>query len=175
MKQLQINLLLLIVTLLFASPLFAAPKTFEKAKTEVRQSVYHDRTDVGTTYCGCSWEWVGRSGGRVDLQSCGYEVRAQEVRASRIEWEHILPASNFGRARQCWQDGGRANCKLVDPVFNLMEADLHNLTPIIGEVNADRANFNFGMLTTTQYQHGACDFKVDFKARTVEPQMRSKV
>ena len=169
MDKLRLTFSLLLLSLLLPSLLIAAPATFEYAKIESRQSIYHDRTNAGTTYCGCSWEWVGRSGGRVDLQSCGYEVRAQEVRASRIEWEHVLPASNFGRARQCWQDGGRANCQLVDPVFNMMEADLHNLTPTIGEVNADRANFNFGMLPTTAYQHGACDFKVDFKARKAEP------
>lgn len=175
MTQRHINVLLLILfSLLFASTLFAAPATFDCAKIEARESVYHDRTDAGTTYCGCSWEWVGRSGGRVDLFSCGYQVRAQDVRAARTEWEHIVPASNFGRARQCWQDGGRANCQRVDPVFNLMEADLHNLTLTIGEVNADRANFNFGMLPTTAYQHGACDFKVDFKARTAEPRNEVK-
>lgn len=80
-----------------------------------------------------------------------------------------MPASNFGRARQCWQDGGRDNCVKTDPVFRLMEADMHNLTPSAGEVNADRSNFRFGVLPDTGYQHGACDFKVDFKGRVAEP------
>lgn len=159
----------LLLLLLLPTLTFAAPATFEKAKIAARQSVYHDRTQVGTLYCGCSWEWMGRSGGRVDLASCDYEIRAQEARAARTEWEHILPASSFGRLRQCWQDGGRANCNRADPVFNMMEADLHNLTPAIGEVNADRSDFNFGMLPTTPYQHGSCDFRVDFKSRTAEP------
>ncbi|MFH7327162.1 endonuclease, partial [Desulfurivibrio sp. C05AmB] len=83
----------------------AAPATFEQAKVEARHYVYLDRNTVGTFYCGCEWEWTGRSGGRIDFDSCGYEIRAQENRAVRIEWEHIVPASNFGRARQCWQDG----------------------------------------------------------------------
>ena len=161
--------IVVLLLLLLPALLFASPPNFEQAKIEARQSVYHDRNQVGTLYCGCTWEWVGRSGGRVDLASCGYQVRAQEVRAARTEWEHILPASSFGRLRQCWQDGGRSNCKRVDPVFNMMEADLYNLTPAIGEVNADRSNFNFGVLPTTAYQHGACDFKVDFKGRTAEP------
>jgi deoxyribonuclease-1 len=117
---------------------------------------------------------MGRSGGQVDFDSCGYQVRKQQNRAERIEWEHIVPASNFGRARQCWQDGGRKNCKATDPVFNVMEADLHNLTPSIGEVNGDRSNFNFGILSTTPGQHGACPVKVDFKQRTVEPRAEVK-
>lgn len=50
-----------------------------------------------------------------------------------------------------------------------MEADLHNLTPTVGELNSDRQNFNFGVLPTAPKQHGACDYKVDFKDRVVEP------
>jgi deoxyribonuclease-1 len=161
--------LLPFLLLVLATTLHAAPATFDRAKIEARQYVYHDRNEAGTFYCGCNWTWTGRSGGRVDLASCGYKVRAQQTRAERTEWEHVVPASNFGRARQCWQTGGRQNCNATDPVFNAMEADLHNLTPAIGEVNADRSNFNFGMLSSTPQQHGACPVKVDFSNRTVEP------
>lgn len=146
-----------------------APLTFEAAKVVAKNHVYFDRASEGTFYCECRWEWTGRSGGRIDHASCDYSVRAQPNRAARLEWEHIVPASNFGRARQCWQIGGRQNCKDTDPVFNRMEADLHNLTPSVGEVNADRANFNFGVLPSIPQQHGACAFKVDFKQRTAEP------
>lgn len=148
---------------------WAAPESFEKAKIESRQYVYHDRMQAGTFYCGCEWKWMGRSGGRVDLSSCGYEVRKQQTRAERIEYEHIVPASNFGRARQCWQKGGRKNCNATDPVFNAMEADLHNLAPSIGEVNGDRSNYNFGMLPSTPGRYGKCPVKIDFKLRTIEP------
>ncbi len=155
--------------LLYATSILAAPASFEAAKIMAREQVYQDRNQRGTFYCGCSWEWTGRSGGRVDLQGCGYTVRAQPTRAVRIEWEHIVPASLFGQQRQCWQQGGRANCKNSDPVFNVMEADLHNLTPAIGEVNADRSNYRFGMLPSSAYQHGVCDFKVDFQDRVAQP------
>lgn len=151
------------------TPLSAAPNTFETAKTLARQQVYHDRTSDGTLYCGCNWEWTGRSGGRVDHASCGYQTRAQATRAARIEWEHIVPASLFGQQRQCWQQGGRNNCKQTDPLFNRMEADLHNLSPVVGEINADRSNYRFGMLPGISFQHGRCDFKVDFSARVAEP------
>lgn len=161
--------------LFFASfSLLAAPQTFGQAKAEARQYIYHDQTKNGTFYCGCEWNWAGKSGGRVDLNSCGYKIRSQENRAVRTEWEHVVPASNFGRARQCWQNGGRQNCNATDPVFNAMEADLHNLTPAIGEVNADRSNYRFGALPGTAYQHGACDFKVDFKGRVAEPRDKIK-
>lgn len=91
------------------------------------------------------------------------------MRAERIEWEHVVPASQLGRQRQCWQDGGRKNCASNDPVFSIMEADMHNLTPVVGEVNADRSNYNFGALPKGIPQYGSCDFQVDFSQRTAQP------
>ncbi|ELO82111.1 DNA-specific endonuclease I [Salmonella enterica subsp. enterica serovar Enteritidis str. SARB17] len=60
----------------------------------------------GSFYCGCQIRWQGKKG-VVDLESCGYKVRKNENRARRIEWEHVVPAWQFGHQRQCWQDGGR--------------------------------------------------------------------
>ena len=50
------------------------------------------------------------------------------IRANRIEWEHIMPAENFGKHLPCWQNGGRKACE-KDPLFNKMEGDMHNLVP----------------------------------------------
>ncbi|HLR17941.1 MAG TPA: endonuclease [Alcanivoracaceae bacterium] len=145
------------------------PLGFAQAKKELRQQVYYDRHTKGDSYCGCTWKWVGVSGGRTDLASCGYEIRAQKVRAERIEWEHVVPAWQFGHQRQCWQQGGRKHCKRTDPVFNMMEADMHNLTPVVGEVNADRSNYAFGALPNAPALYGACTFRVDFSARKAMP------
>lgn len=163
------RLISLYLLILFTSSAFAAPETFDQSKSELQRYVYQDQNDKGDLYCSCNWEWLGDSGGRVDLKSCGYEVRAQETRASRIEWEHILPASSFGQARQCWQNGGRENCNRTDPVFNAMEGDMHNLAPSVGEVNADRSNFRFGVIPGEPNQYGACRFEVDSRQRVVEP------
>lgn len=152
-------------------PSIAAPQSFENAKIELRQKVYFDqnKSDLGTLYCGCEWQWMGRSGGRVNLESCGYKVRADQNRAQRIEWEHVVPAWVMGHQRQCWQHGGRDNCKKTDAVFRVIEADMHNLSPSIGEMNADRSNYRFGMLPSTSQQYGACSTKTDFKQRVTEP------
>lgn len=158
--------------LLAGAPGYAAPQTFDQAKHELRQSVYFDQNvggALGTVYCGCDWRWVGASGGRVDFSSCGYEIRAQEHRGIRTEWEHVVPASWIGRQRRCWQEGGRGQCVATDPGFRIIEADMHNLTPSVGEINADRSNFRFGVLPDTSRQHGTCDFKVDFRNRVAEP------
>lgn len=164
--------------LLFAVSAAAAPPTnFNQAKVLLKERVYHDQNvsgALGTLYCGCDWRWTGRSGGVVDHASCGYEVRAQANRANRIEWEHVMPASHFGQQRQCWQAGGRSNCTANDSFFSLMEADMHNLSPAIGEVNADRSNYRFGVAGSGSVTYGQCSSKTNFKGRVFEPRDEAK-
>jgi len=167
------NFIALSLALLFSATVFGkAPTTFSKAKVVLKEQIYFDQNQngaIGTIYCGCDWEWVGRSGGRIDPKRCGYEIRAIPNRGERTEIEHVFAASHFGQQRQCWQNGGRKNCNKTDPIFNLMEADLHNLTVSIGELNADRSNYRFGVLPNSKKQHGQCNSKVDFKQRVFEP------
>lgn len=168
---------LLLVSLLSSSAFAAAPATFSQAKNALKDHVYFDQNNngaLGTIYCGCDWDWVGRSGGRIRPEGCGYKIRAIPNRGQRTEIEHIVPASWLGQQRQCWQNGGRKNCNKTDPVFNLMEADLHNMTVSIGELNADRSNYRFGLLPDTPKQHGLCQSKVDFKKRVFEPRNEAK-
>jgi deoxyribonuclease-1 len=154
----------------------SAPTTFEKAKVVAKKQVFYDQANssAGDLYCGCKWTWVGKSGGRVDALSCGYEVRKQASRAKRTEWEHIVPAWTFGHQRKCWQQGGRKNCAATDQVFRTMEADLFNLYPAVGEVNGDRSNFNYGMTSGVSAQYGACQTRIDFGSRTAEPRNEVK-
>lgn len=169
--------LVLISLLLISSFANSAPANFEQAKVEIKKHVFFDQNKSGangTIYCGCDWNWVGRSGGRVDHKSCGYQTRAIPNRAARTEVEHITPASWLGSQRQCWQKGGRKNCNATDPVFNRMEADTHNLEISVGEVNADRSAYRFGMLPNAPAQHGQCASRVDFKQRVFEPRDEAK-
>ncbi|AXQ50493.1 endonuclease [Pseudomonas vlassakiae] len=151
----------------FATP----PATFTEAKVVAKQKIYQDQGNsaMGELYCGCKWTWVGKSGGRVDLKSCGYETRKLQTRAERTEWEHIVPAWTFGHQRQCWQNGGREQCVDSDPTFRAMEADLFNLYPSVGEVNGDRSNFNYGMVSGVAPQYGQCTTRIDFQQKTAEP------
>lgn len=164
--------LFIVLGIAFHFPVNAAPQSFGEAKVQARQNIYHDRThsEQGTLYCGCKWEWTGKSGGRVDLQSCGYEPRRNANRAARIEWEHIVPAWVMGHQRQCWQKGGRKHCVGSDPIFRTMEADLFNLSPVVGEVNGDRSNYLYGMVSKAlPNQYGQCETRTDFKERITEP------
>lgn len=105
----------------------------------------------------------------MDLESCDYITRKDNARATRLEWEHVVPASLYGQVRPCWAKGGREHCSRHDPEFQAMEADLHNLVPSVGEINNDRSNFHFGIIHDRDPQYGNCDFKVDFARRTAEP------
>ncbi|MEH6652250.1 MAG: endonuclease [Motiliproteus sp.] len=134
----------------------APPQTFSQAK-RIAATLYADHQT--SFYCGCSYS---RQGKKLvpDLGSCGYVPRKEPKRASRIEWEHVVPAWAFGHQLQCWQDGGRKNCKKVSEKFRRMEADLMNLVPALGEINGNRSNYSFTMLQGEPRVYGACDFEV---------------
>lgn len=157
---------LILVTLLLTPSLSdATPKNFRQAKKIANK--LHQQTDK-SFYCGCDIE---RKGKKLvpDFASCGYEYRKQLKRASRIEWEHIVPAWEFGHQRQCWKDGRRKNCSKNDDTFKKMEGDLHNLVAAVGEVNGDRSNYRFSQWNGKAKQYGQCDMVVDFKGRKVQP------
>lgn len=126
----------------------------------------------GSFYCGCKISWQGKKG-IPDLNSCGYQVRKNANRAGRIEWEHVMPAWEFGHQRQCWQNGGRKNCS-KDADYRRIESDLHNLQPAIGEVNGDRGNFAYSQWNGGEQQYGQCAMKVDFKNKQAQPPARAR-
>lgn len=161
--------------LLFAHTLIAEPANFDQAKVQLKQ-VYQG--NERTFYCDCQISWVGRSGGRVDHDSCGFEIysprglpsEATIARAARSEVEHIIPISWIGKQLSCWQNGGRKNCQATDPLFNKIEADLFNLTYAVGQINGMRSDLPFAMVTENiSNQFGQCDIKIDTKNRKVQP------
>lgn len=167
-----------VIALLLSASLaaFAAPENFSQAKRLLRQHVYHDQNQsaAGDFYCGCKWQWVGKSGGRMDQASCGFRTEKMADRAERLEWEHLTAVSAVANQRQCWRDGGRKNCQRTDPVFNRMESDMHNVVPAIGAANALRSNINFGMVTGPSVPLGACTTKIGTSVRAVEPRNEAK-
>ncbi|MBH3023480.1 deoxyribonuclease I [Serratia ureilytica] len=131
-----------------------------------------NRDAPGSFYCGCRIDWQGKKG-IPDLAGCGYQVRKNAQRAQRIEWEHVVPAWQFGHQLQCWQDGGRKNCN-KDATYRQIETDLHNLQPAIGEVNGDRNNFMYSQWNGGAGQYGQCPMKGDFKNKQAEPPARAR-
>ncbi len=155
-----------------------SPSSFNKAKTLVYKEIYkgHEKT----FYCNCAFNPTDRS---VDLQSCGVTPRKDSKRAQRTEVEHVFPAHQFGHFRQCWREpekvcpaeagkkqaSGRQCCEDTDKVFLTAHNDLHNLYPAVGEINGDRSNFNWGMVSGEKREYGKCAMEVDSENRRVEP------
>jgi len=130
-------------------------------------------------------------------KSCGYVPRNKytkkgklNIRANRVEWEHAVPAENFGRQFKCWRDGdarcvtskgkhykGRRCCTKVNKQYRIMQADLHNLFPSCGELNADRKNYRYDFELPTAGQYGKCEFNVLFKQRRarIREEIRGKI
>ncbi|AEO08192.1 endonuclease [Buchnera aphidicola] len=126
----------------------------------------------GSFYCGCKIIWKQKKG-IPNLISCGYKIRKNTNRANRIEWEHVVPAWQFGYQKKCWKQGGRKKC-IKDQEYTYIESDLHNLQPAIGEINADRSNFMYSELHNYTSKYGRCNMKIDFQKKLVEPPKRAK-
>ena len=156
------------------------PNSYSDAK-KVLPKIYEGLQK--TIYCGCSYSYQGNK--KVpNLKSCGYQIRKEHKRANRVEWEHIVPSEHSGRGRSCWIDRakysqcrksngkliyGRKCCNKVDQEFRKLSGNLHNLAPVIGEVNGNRSNFRFAQLSFKAFQYGLCQAKTDFKGRKFEP------
>lgn len=178
----NIKLSILLLSLTIATTLLSANgnntiKSFSTAKKILKKQIYNnDKLEIAF-YSGCRFDWklhTYKSGKQrwkqvVDKNSCGYIPRTKSRRANFIEYEHIVPAHAFGHFLPCWKSGGRKNCTKTSKKFKMMEADLYNLVPAIGELNADRSNFTFTELYGEPRAYGDVDFEVDFKARKVEP------
>lgn len=103
-------------------------------------------------------------------------------RHKRIEWEHIMPAQNFGQHFPCWREAkekglnSRQYCSKTDPKFSKMEADLFNLVPAIGQINGDRSNYRYaeGLVGMTFGQYGKCKVKSDPSNKRFYPANYSK-
>lgn len=150
--------------------------SFSKAKVLLHKVIHSESASRKTFYCGCSYDEKLN----VDFESCGYIPGKNRKRAKRVEWEHIVPASVFGRKFSEWNYGhpdcvdslgkkfkGRNCASKMNRSYQLMQADMYNLVPAIGEINADRSNFSFGIVSGEKREYGACDFEIG--NRTAEP------
>ncbi|UUO25457.1 hypothetical protein FGD67_21240 [Colwellia sp. M166] len=176
--------LLLLITIVSNSA--DIPSSFSKAKKLALTKVYRDNHK--SFYCGCAFN----NKKQVDQASCGYEPKTpitssgkENIRDNRIEWEHVLPASKMGSHLACWGSersqfpkcvksngklkSGRDCCQKVNSDFRNAHNDLVNLTPAIGEVNADRSNLPYTEIIGEKRSYGKCDFEYDSVNKVVEP------
>lgn len=159
---------------------FATAKEFNSFSSAKKHLISQVTNETKTIYCDCAIKKNGKKLTPI-TNDCGYKPRLEltrsgkvNVRSKRIEWEHIVPAWEFGHQLQCWQNGGRKNCRKNNKKFKKMEADINNLAPAIGEINGDRSNYRFGMLSNTPKRYGSCDVKIDFKQRVIQPPVKAR-
>lgn len=148
-------------------------ESFTKAKRLLEREVYFDHRV--TLYCGAAFD----ARKNVTLPE-GFTTPQHAKRARRVEWEHVVPAENFGRAFVEWREGadvcvdnkgkafkGRKCAEKANAAFRYMQADLYNLYPAIGAVNAMRSNYRYSMLPGSPATFGTCSMKID--GRRAEP------
>ena len=96
--------LLLFLLLVMALPGMASAAgnesndSFTTSKRLLEREVYADHRV--TVYCGYEFD--------EDKRIClpeGFTTTKHKKRAGRMEWEHAVPAENFGRAFREWREG----------------------------------------------------------------------
>jgi deoxyribonuclease-1 len=153
--------------------------SFRKVKRIMMKSVYVDHRF--TLYCRAPFnarKWI-------DLP-LGFVAPKHQKRAKHVEFEHVVPAENFGRSFKAWRQGdprcihrngrvykGRKCLTKVSQKFRLMQADMYNIYPAVGAVNAMRSNYNFTqMAMNVPATFGSCSMKI--QGRKVEPPVTSR-
>jgi len=173
------NLLKNSLFLTISIPFFALSATnqtidsFNKAKKILEKNVYQNHRI--TLYCNAEFNSKKKVIPPKEFHTDKYVKRAK-----KIEWEHVVPAENFGRTFIEWRDGnkqcvnrksksfkGRKCAEKVNKEYRYMQSDMFNLYPAIGAVNALRSNYNFTMLPDEKSDFGSCNMKVE--NRKAEP------
>ena len=170
--------ILLISLLLFPSIANAEfPTSWKHAKNTAQDKVYKD-TRTRTFYCGCPYttHYDDDGSGDVNLATCNMQALPNNLpSATRIEWEHIVPASQMpARLHPCWDESDQFSvcvspsgnvttkrdcCVRVKHEFRAMIFDLHNIAPAIGQVNQYRSNGRYGVVGAGGEQWVGCDAK----------------
>jgi len=173
-KNLCFFLFILLPLYCFAEP----PTSFYQAK-KVALNLFSPNHPF-TLYCNCTFT----KDKRVNLTSCNMESAKNHKRANRIEFEHMMPAENFGKHFNCWREKlcvdkkgkwyrGRRCCKKINPTFKKAEAELYNLWPAVGVINQLRSNYRFSLFKKQALTYG-CNITISKEFRKVEPDDRVK-
>lgn len=129
--------------------------SFNRAKKMLAREVYVSPEHRASVYCNVPFD----DKLRIETLPDGFILSGNVKRAHRIEWEHAVPAENFGRAFVEWREGdphcvdnrgksfkGRKCAEKVNMIYRYMQSDMHNLFPAVGAVNASRSNFRYAEL-----------------------------
>ncbi|PID58676.1 endonuclease I [candidate division KSB3 bacterium] len=157
-------------------------ESFSKSKRYLLK-MHLSEKQLDTFYCGSTFN--GRK--KVLHRDSGYApATSDRDRETRLEWEHVVPAYAFGMSFPYWSGYGEdphpdcfdskgspiPNRKCTEKnskQFRYMQADLHNLRPVIGAVNGLRSNYEFGEIRGESREFGDCDMEIDSRKKRAEP------
>jgi deoxyribonuclease-1 len=161
-------------------------ESFTGVKNLLLTEVYADHRI--TFYCGC--EFTKDKKVRCNV--------GEGRRAKSIEWDHVVPASFFGRNFAEWKEdnswqckmypwvqklfvlkcreyGRRENARRVSKEYRLMESDMYNLVPAIGFINQRRSDKPFDIIPGERRNFGDCDFEVEYGKVEPAPHIRGDI
>jgi deoxyribonuclease-1 len=180
----KITTLLIAISISITIPALAANQeiqSFSKAKKILEKDVYNNHRE--TLYCGATFDAKKKV-----TPPKGFTTTKYVKRSKKVEWEHAVPAENFGRTFSEWRDGhkqcinskgntfkGRKCAEKVNNEYRYMQADMFNLYPAIGAVNALRSNYNFTMLPAVKSDFGSCVMKIENKKAEPPEEARGQI
>ena len=143
-------------------------ESFNQVKKILEKDIVFDHRF--TLYCQAPF----KANKQIILPEGFQTTTSHKKRATRIEWEHVVPAEHFGRFFTEWREGssdcfdnkgrpfkGRKCTEKTNKTFRLMQCDMYNLYPSIGAVNAERGNKNFEVLSEAlPNSFGSCPMKI---------------
>ena len=150
--------------------------SFQHVKRVLLSQIYKGYEE--TLYCGYTFDSKTK---KINLPA-SFSAEVHQERSPFVELEHVVPADHFGSSFREWSHGagrcinkngthykGRRCADEVSVEYRFMQADMYNLFPAVGSVNALRSNFPYAMLEGVQNSFGSCEMKVaDGKAEPPE-------
>ncbi len=158
-------------------------QSFLKAKKNLEHIIYARPENRFTLYCNVQFDQHKNV-----LLPKGITITKYQSRANKIEWEYVVPVENFGRNVSAWRVGdalcvdkkgnsykGRKCAEKISSEFRYMQADMYNIYPAIGAVNAARSNYNFTVLPHAASDFGICPMKIEGRKVEPPPYARGKI
>lgn len=156
--------------------------SFSKAKKVLLKKVYYDHPY--TFYCDCPF-----NPDKSIIPSVNFSPDTKYFkRSKRVEWEHVVPAQSFGQSFEEWKVGhpdcvnkkgkpfkGRKCAEKMNMQYRYMQADLYNLVPANGQVNALRSNYNYSMIPGEPRRFGNCDMEIEDRKAEPRPEIRGDI
>lgn len=156
--------------------------SFSKAKKLLLNKVYYDHRV--SFYCDCPF----KSDQTIVSTDKFSPITKHFKRSIRVEWEHVVPAQSFGQSFKEWREGaegcvdrngksfkGRKCAEKISMEYRHMQADLYNLTPADGQINALRSNYSYAMIPGESRQFGNCDFEIENQKVEPRPEIRGDI